>query len=207
MDTFSFYLRTSLWIAACLLLGKAVFFGEGVMDFAMPLLLLAVAGAYSLLDNEVFGQLLHQGHMPAPTLAEVEQDSYMQYTRRQAVHYHRDTPKKVVYTLEDLRRSHAPVRIHYGDVESGLEQRSAAGFVNCSTGAVQIPLLHPTGERGGAPIPDHCIVKIVELRKHTVLYEHPEYHTATSHDHTQKAIDHPALARARGAQTGAFKAA
>jgi hypothetical protein len=173
----------------------------------MPLLLLAVAGAYSLLDNEVFGQLLHQSHMPASTVAAVEEDSYMQYTRRQEVHYHRTTPKKVVYALEDLRRSHAPVRIHYGDVESGLEQRSAAGFVNCSTGAVQIPLLNPTSERGGAPIIDHCIVKIVELRRHAVLYEHPAYHTATTNEGAQQAIDHPTLAKARNVQNDAAKAA
>ncbi len=51
-----------------------------------------------------------------------------------------------------------------------------AGYVNRSSGALQIPLLGQRGQRGGVPIEDHCILQIVDLDRDFVPYQHPSYH-------------------------------
>ena len=176
METFSFFLRVSFWGGACFFLLKAFISGESVIDFGLFLLMVLVAWGYSWFDNEVFGEVIHYSEPPPPPSIKPV-DDYGHYVF-QNTYYHQDTPQALVELLEELQQNRTCVRLFYGDPDTGEEERSATGYVNVSSGAVQIPLLAAADKPGGTPIPDQQIVKVVDAGTLQVLYMHPSYQPA-----------------------------
>lgn len=137
-------------------------------------LVVAIAVAYTLFDNEYFGELVRFNSLvPAPVIREVEEDYFYVPTVKHQVCFHQATPMAVISVLEEARQNRTYLRIHYGNPDTGREERSVAGFVNCSVGAVQVPLISATSNRGGTPIVDHRIVRVEDLTRNAVLYQHP----------------------------------
>lgn len=97
--------------------------------------------------------------------------------------YHADTEEKIVNILERSRANRSRLRLHWGDIKTGLDwgdTHDVTGHIGRSTGSVKIPLLiHNSRSLGGGGILDDCIVKIRYANKKEggVLYQHPEYHT------------------------------
>ena len=90
--------------------------------------------------------------------------------------YHRDTPAELVALLERCRTTtHQRIRLIYGDVATGKawgEDSRDAGTIGRSMGTKKIPLLVRTSRSmGGEAILTHCIVKVLESRGSSVLYE------------------------------------
>lgn len=96
--------------------------------------------------------------------------------------HHSDTPAEVVRVLEEVRRSCARIRVHYGDTTTGrdwMDVYDVTGCVSRSTGPIKVPiLLHNRRSLGGTPMLDHCIVRIryANRREGGDLYRHPKYH-------------------------------
>ena len=93
------------------------------------------------------------------------------------IYYHKDTPERIIRTLEGSRNCGERIRLFYGDTESGKcwnEENDVVGTVGRSTGPIKVPLLiaRSTSSGGGA-ILDHAIVKIIN--KGSVLYRHPSF--------------------------------
>lgn len=174
MATVSFFLRRILWVVAGFLLLWTLLGDSEVIGFVLFVLTVLAAIGYRWIDDEAFGEYLHRFTIFAPPKVEEVHDA-QHHTYRDTL-YHRDTPTTLVRLLEDLRRNNTCVRIHYGDPETGREERSVTGYVNCSSGAVQIPLLSQAAGRGGVALLDHCIVKVYDLENDYVLYQHPTYY-------------------------------
>lgn len=106
----------------------------------------------------------------------------IQYKKVANIYYHIETPDAVVWALEHARSSRQRVRIYYGDTQTGrdwLEDHDVEGTIGNSMGPLKVPLLiHSRRSMGGPALLDHCIVRI-KLTAGTVIYQHPQYHTAT----------------------------
>ena len=178
MDTFSFLLRRAVWILAGILLVSTFFAKNGVLMFVCFLLVVFCALGYRWFDNEKFGELLSNfAVLSREQEPEIYDPSRVHQSFRET-YYHKATPKELVRLLETLRQQYTHVRIHYGDPVTGLEERHVDGYVNCSSGAVQIPLLSRNGQHGGIPLLDHRIVQIIDIERDFILYQHPTYHLA-----------------------------
>ena len=92
--------------------------------------------------------------------------------------YHEETPFDLVQILERLREGRATARVFLGDPETGLdwnEECDVVGRIGHSTGRIKIPLLVPRDDDGGVGLLDHCIVRLVQIRRSQELYRHPSY--------------------------------
>ncbi len=176
MDTFSFLLRRGVWITAFILLGSTFFSDNGVLMFAYFLLVAFCAVGYSWLDNATFGELLSNFAFLTPATEPQVYEADREHQAYRKTYYHRDTPQDLVQVLEGLREKKMKAQVHFGDPVTGLEKRVMQGYINCSTGAVQIPLFSPQHRQGGAPLIDHSIVRIMDPERGYVLYQHPTYH-------------------------------
>ena len=87
--------------------------------------------------------------------------------------YHKETPKKLVDVLENVRQSRTRIVLDYGDTKSGKsfgEVNDIKGYIGRSTG-IKIPLLiYNSRCFGGGAILDHCILTVKESRGGKVLY-------------------------------------
>lgn len=94
--------------------------------------------------------------------------------------YHAETSLPVINELEIARLNHRRIRLYLGDVKSGRswnEDHDVYGRVSRSTGPSKVPILiHNTRSRGGGHILDQCIVRIIDLKTHRLLYSHPSFH-------------------------------
>jgi hypothetical protein len=180
MVTVSFFLRRGAWLAAGVLLVSTFLVEQSVLMFACFLLVTLCAVGYTWFDNEQFGEPLSRFAFFHPETGRSVYEDARTHHDVQQTYYHKDTPRELVRLLDDLRQKGTRVGIHYGDPVTGLEERSVEGYVNCSSGAVQIPLLSQHGQQGGAPLIDQCIVQVVDLKHGYVLYQHPKYHAVKS---------------------------
>lgn len=92
--------------------------------------------------------------------------------------FHPDTPIEVRRILERYRKSGKPLRLFYGDKETGrdwLEESDVVGTVARSCGVLKVPILLAKGESWGVSILDHCIVKLVDVESRKELWAHPKY--------------------------------
>ena len=92
--------------------------------------------------------------------------------------FHLNTPVEVRRILERYRKSGNPIRIFYGDTETGrdwLEENDVVGIVARSCGIFKVPLLLASGEAWGNGILDHCIVRLMDTGSRRVLWTHPKY--------------------------------
>ena len=176
MDTFSFLLRRAVWILAAILFVSTFFAEKGVLMFVSFLLVVFCALGYRWFDNAAFGELLSSFAVLSREKEPKVYDPTRVHQSFRETYYHKATPKELVRLLEDTRQKKNHVCIHYGDPVTGLVERQTNGYVNCSSGAVQIPLLSKNGRPGGVPLLDHCIIKIVDLERDFILYQHPTYH-------------------------------
>lgn len=88
------------------------------------------------------------------------------------------TPAKVRSVLETYRRSRSPLRLFFGDSETGkdwLSESDTFGRIGRSAGTMCTPLLVLPGECGGGAILTNCIVRIVNPLTGAELYRHPTY--------------------------------
>ncbi len=182
MELFSYLLRKGVWIVAAILFVSTFFVENGVFTFVLFLLVVFSALGYSWLDNETFGELLSNFAILSKEKETRVYDKTLQHHAVNDTYYHKDSPRDLVGLLEDLRRKNTHVQIHYGDPVTGLEERVVTGYVNCSSGAVQIPLLSQRGQHGGVPLLDHCIVQIIDVERDFILYQHPTYHQTEEED-------------------------
>ena len=92
--------------------------------------------------------------------------------------FHLNTPVEVRRILERYRKSGNPIRIFYGDTETGrdwLEENDVVGIVARSCGIFKVPILLASGESWGNGILDHCIVRLMDTASRKVLWTHPKY--------------------------------
>lgn len=92
--------------------------------------------------------------------------------------FHLNTPVEVRRILERYRKSGSPIRIFYGDTETGrdwLEENDVVGIVARSCGIFKVPILLARGESWGNGILDHCIVRLMDTASRKVLWTHPKY--------------------------------
>ena len=152
MSTLSFFLRVILWTV--------------------------LVGAYlhSRYDERTFGALIHEHALRLPRLKKMIVGPGASYQLYGDTYFHRDTPEALVHLLDALREKYAHVQIHYGNVETGLEKRVVTGYVERSKGSPQLLLLVQLGEPGGVAILDHHVVRLVDLDRDWVCYQHPAYH-------------------------------
>lgn len=97
------------------------------------------------------------------------------------LHYHFDTPDKIIDILDYAHDNDIRLRFYYGDSKTGLdwgENHYIKGYVGKSTGQIKIPLvIYNKRSFGGISLMDHCLVKIETTKNHQLLYVHPYYHT------------------------------
>lgn len=105
----------------------------------------------------------------------------VKYKEINGTSYKKGTSDDVISVLEDVRGSNVRVRIFIGDTKTGkswLEEHDIEGYVGRSTGTIKIPILiHNIRSHGGGGILDHCIIRIIEMKTHRVLYSHSKFHT------------------------------
>jgi len=87
------------------------------------------------------------------------------------------TPKRVQTVINYLMHKDVRVRIWYGkNGESWDEENDICGYIGRSTGTKKIPLLiNNKRSWGGGSLLDDCIVKIVRIDNHSVLYQHENF--------------------------------
>jgi hypothetical protein len=90
------------------------------------------------------------------------------------------TPKKVQRVLEEARKSHAILRIFFGDTATGrdwMEEYDTVGRVCRSPGTMKIPSLTTSSDpEGWQTLRTHCIVRVIKVRTGEECYRHPKYH-------------------------------
>ena len=109
----------------------------------------------------------------------------MHNTTKSATTFHQETPLRVRKILEQARVQGTVLRLFYGD-QNGRdwgEENDVCGYVGRSTGSIRVPLLlEPLRDDdvlisapGGAPILDHCIVRIVHALNGHELWRRRNY--------------------------------
>lgn len=90
-----------------------------------------------------------------------------------------NTPDKLKNLLERLRADRTPVRLFYGNPETGLDSLDCwdtTGTIGRTGGTIRSLILVPKGDIGGGIISTDRILKVVSLMTGRVLYEHEKYH-------------------------------
>lgn len=89
-----------------------------------------------------------------------------------------NTPEPVQNLLERLRADDTPVRLFYGDPETGiddLQEWDTIGTIGRTGGLMRSPILVPKNECGGGIIFTNRLLKVVSLTTGRVLYLHERY--------------------------------
>lgn len=90
--------------------------------------------------------------------------------------YHQRTPKALRAVLDNIHGRDIRVRVWYGDSTTGKvwhEEFEVTGYIGRSTGRQKIPLIvHNRHSLGGAPLLDHCILRIDRTDTRQTLYQH-----------------------------------
>ena len=106
------------------------------------------------------------------------------YRKFFGVHFHKNTPKKLMEVLHQLNKTKTVVRLFYGD-ETGLDslqQRCTEGRIRVSRGPFCVSILHGIFIGFNSLLMDHRIVKITDVPQKgipfrpLILYQHPNYH-------------------------------
>ncbi len=97
--------------------------------------------------------------------------------------FHEQTDGKICDILDRYINNRNRLKLYFGDVETGRdwhEELDTTGTIGRSSGTIKVPLLLAnTRSTGGGAILDHCIVKIKDTKKGTVLYQNPNYQKST----------------------------
>ena len=94
-------------------------------------------------------------------------------------YYHKDTRPVVRNAIEKARKDGRPVRIYYGDQETGkswMDENDMIGRIGRSMGPIKIPLLVKKNAHGGGGILDHCIIRIRFLNEKEDIWCHSKFH-------------------------------
>ena len=93
--------------------------------------------------------------------------------------FHLSTPIEVRRILERYRITGNPIRIFYGNRDTGqdwLEENDVLGIVSRSEGILKVPiLLESLAALQGSALLDHCVVKLVDVTSRRVVWTHPRY--------------------------------
>lgn len=94
--------------------------------------------------------------------------------------FHSNTPQAVRDILQSYYHTGKRLRLFFGDTETGRdwgEENDVIGMIGASIGGTRkIPiLLANRRSRGGGAIPDHCIVRIIDITTKQELWRHPRY--------------------------------
>lgn len=96
--------------------------------------------------------------------------------------YNDSTPKAVRRILEKYLNSNESIRVFLGDRATGRDwmgEYDTIGRIGRSTGVLKVPLLISEGDDGGPALLDGCIVKLMDVETHRVLWQHSQYHQAS----------------------------
>lgn len=111
------------------------------------------------------------------------------------------THKKVKSVLDRYIESGDPIRIFYGNEQTGedwLEEFGAIGKISRSFGPLRIPLMLLEDDIGGLPISSENIVKLVDVNTGDILWKHKKYHLPelriVESDHQKKEYNYNVLA-------------
>ena len=192
MSTLSFFVRVTLWAVAGILFFRVFFVGASQVEVVVFVLLLIAAFLHKKFDEKEFSALIREHAMqPVARIKKVILGPGASHQIYRDTYYHRDTPKAVVHLLDTLREKYTHSQIHYGNVETGLEERVVTGYIERSGGSPRMMLLIQLGEPGGVPILDHHIVRLVELDTNSVSYQHPTYHQKPEAPATERVPHRP----------------
>jgi hypothetical protein len=156
------------------------------------LFVLKSTGGYSCLGFDVVFKRLSQyanalgRALPSITgIGKIEQ--YQEYlvaesayiaTNPKNTFFDADTPAQVQSCLEFYRISKVPVRLFYGNAETGkdwLEENDVYGTIGRSMGPIKVPLLIAKGAAGGGAILTTRILRIVDGATNQEVYRHSNY--------------------------------
>ncbi len=96
----------------------------------------------------------------------------------QQTYFDPGTDPKVKRLLEQYRRSGSPVRLFFGDHETGRDWMSefeVLGRIGRSTGTMKVPLLVAEGDRYGAAILTRNVLRIIDAASLKQVYVHDLY--------------------------------
>lgn len=88
------------------------------------------------------------------------------------------TELKVERVLERYRKSGKPLRLFYGDPETGrdwMEENDVLGRIGRTGGIFKSPILVEEGDFGGHAILTACILRMIDAETGKDLYRHPLY--------------------------------
>jgi hypothetical protein len=101
------------------------------------------------------------------------------YKEFNGMNFSENTPNDVCKILHNAYENKYRIRVFYGDAESGKswnDEYDTCGYIGKSTGTEKIPLLlNNNASKGGCAILDDKILKIVDVRTKSILYQHPNY--------------------------------
>jgi hypothetical protein len=98
--------------------------------------------------------------------------------RKEITYFDPGTSRKVRRVLEAARRDALRVRLVLGNVQTGepwLDERDVVGRIGRSVGALKVPLLVESRQRGGAAILTAHVLAIIDWDTGAFLYRHPAY--------------------------------
>lgn len=88
------------------------------------------------------------------------------------------TPQAVQRVLESARRSGEPLRLFFGDPDTGedeCQEHDVIGRIGRSGGTLKVPLLIDDGQDGGMAILTRWVVRMLRVSDGKELYRHPGY--------------------------------
>lgn len=122
------------------------------------------------------------------------------YIEHNGTAYDAGTPQMVIRELERARRGGYPIRLFYGDQETGRtwsEEYDITGRVSRSAGSHKIPiLLHNARSIGGGAILTACVVGILGARDRggvEWLYKHLKFDNGAWTCHASQCEEYPNL--------------
>jgi hypothetical protein len=118
------------------------------------------------------------------------------------------TPAKLEHLLESLRKERTPVRLFYGDPQTGLDGMDCwdtVGTVGRTMGPMKSPLLVPKGDCGGGVISTNRVIKVVALASGWALYKHENYHVPELKIEASDMAGYPHRVTANGKTVANFK--
>ncbi|WCK57423.1 hypothetical protein PP175_25485 (plasmid) [Aneurinibacillus sp. Ricciae_BoGa-3] len=97
--------------------------------------------------------------------------------------YPKQTADSLILVLDRLYSLDSRFRLHLGDIETGedwLEENDVIGTMEVTNGEIKAPMLLATQRStGGSLIYTDSIVKVVDIRSGSVLWELPNYQMPT----------------------------
>lgn len=171
MSGLGFFLRVGLWVTAAILATRVVFFPSAKMlEGGLLVIVIVAALLYSRFDKERFEVLTHdKALVPVPQVKRKGQGQH-RYQVFRDTYYHQGTPITLVHLLDKLRVNYTNVRIYLAPEAQDETPPILEGYLGCSDGSPQWPMMVQLGEKQGPLLLDHRIMQIEDVHEERVLY-------------------------------------